>query len=191
MPQAIQRAIRAMRACFDAQLFQNPIERPTCDVKHQPTVGLFGEKHIVALAALASISAFAQSSVAISGNVDLGYTSVKDSLSADGYAGKRVAKSPIGNGAAGWTSSSLGLDVTEDLGNGTKAGYSAAMDLNSISGTDAGGQLLGNARHSYVQLSGGAGQVRYGYMFTLDDQIQGGVGRNTPTGNTRGRFQNA
>jgi hypothetical protein len=34
------------------------------------------------------------------------------------------------------------------------------------------------------------GEVRLGYQYTLEDQIQGGVGRATPTGNVGGRFQN-
>jgi predicted porin len=151
------------------------------------------KKTLVALAALAATSAFAQSSVTISGNVDLGLANVKNTATAaDGVTTSRKQSGPNGNGAAGWTSSFLGIDSKEDLGNGNTAGFSAAMNLNSFQTTTAATEdhTLGSQRHSYVYLGNSMGEVRIGYQYTLEDQIQGGIGRNTPTGNTGGRIQN-
>jgi predicted porin len=153
------------------------------------------KKTLVALAALAATSAFAQSTVAITGNIDLGYRSLKQAGVTDvngGAINEKKTSALLGNGAAGWTSSALGLDVSEDLGGGLKAGYSAAVDLQSFgASTDTPNTLFGNARHSFLSLSDAKmGELRVGYQYTLDDQIQGGVGRATPTGNTGGRIQN-
>jgi len=138
------------------------------------------------------MSAFAQSSVTISGNVDLGLRNLKETLdSGVGASAVRKQSGPVGNGAAGWTSSALGLDIKEDLGNGTRAGYSAAMNLNSFGASaDSANQQLGTGRHSYAFIGNNLGEARIGYLYTTDDQIQGGVGRATPTGNVGGRFQN-
>jgi len=161
------------------------------------------KKTLVALAALAATSAFAQSSVTISGNVDLGMQTTKSEGNniaipgaAKGDLSSKKVGGPIGNGAAGWTSSALGLDINEDLGNGTTAGYSVAIDLNSWATTNDTGagtnQYFQNTRHSFLKLGNkDMGEVRLGYQYTLDDQIQGGVGRATPTGNIAGRIQNS
>jgi predicted porin len=156
------------------------------------------KKTLVALAALAATTAFAQSTVTISGNVDLGYKSTKlDGYSTvtSGIKESKKTNAPNGNGAAGWTSSALGLDISEDLGNGMKAGYSTAIDMFSFAPTaDASAgtaSVLQNSRHSFISLSDAKmGELRAGYQYTLDDQIQGGVGRATPTGNIGGRIQN-
>jgi len=73
-----------------------------------------------------------------------------------------------------------------------KAGYVADMNLSSFgTGADASGQSLGTIRQSFLSLSDAKmGELRLGYQYTLEDQIQGGVGRATPTGNVGGRFQN-
>jgi predicted porin len=151
------------------------------------------KKTLVALAALAATSAFAQSSVTISGNVDLGLANVENTATtAAGVTTTRKQSGPNGNSASGWTSNFLGIDSKEDLGNGTTAGFSAAMNLNSFQTAADATQdhTLGSQRHSYVFLGNQLGELRIGYQYTLEDQIQGGVGRNTPTGNTGGRIQN-
>ena len=145
------------------------------------------------MAALASISAFAQSTVAITGNIDLGYRNVKETAtSAAGVSQSRNVKAPIGNGAEGWTSSQVVLTISEDLGNGVKAGYVSDMNLNSWgAGADSANQALATQRQSFLTLSDAKmGELRLGYQYTLDDQIQGGIGRATPTGNVGGRIQN-
>ncbi len=155
------------------------------------------KKTLVALAALAATTAFAQSSVTISGNVDLGYNTLtqKGETALGGAATtiqNRKTSNVAGNGAAGWTSSQVTLKVVEDLGNGTTAGYTNEMNLSSFgTGADASGDSLGTIRQSFVSLANAKnGEVRVGYQYTLEDQIQGGVGRATPTGNVGGRIQN-
>ncbi len=155
------------------------------------------KKTLVALAALAATTAFAQSTVAITGNIDLGYRTVtqKGETALGGVstdAQTRKTSNVAGNGAEGWTSSQVVLTVSEDMGNGTKAGYVADMNLSSFgTAADASGQSLGTIRQSFLSLGNAKnGEVRLGYQYTLEDQIQGGVGRATPTGNVGGRFQN-
>ena len=155
------------------------------------------KKTLVALAAIAATSAFAQSTVAITGNIDLGYRTVtqKGETTLGGVntdSQTRKTSNVAGNGAEGWTSSQVVLTVAEDMGNGMKAGYVADMNLSSFgTAADASGQSLGTIRQSFLSLSDAKmGEVRLGYQYTLEDQIQGGVGRATPTGNIGGRFQN-
>jgi predicted porin len=155
------------------------------------------KKTLVALAALAATTAFAQSTVAITGNIDLGYRTVtqKGETTLGGVstdAQTRKTSNVAGNGAEGWTSSQVVLTVSEDMGNGVKAGYVADMNLSSFgTAADASGQSLGTIRQSFLSLSDAKmGELRLGYQYTLEDQIQGGVGRATPTGNVGGRFQN-
>ncbi len=149
------------------------------------------------MAAIAATTAFAQSTVAITGNIDLGYRTVtqKGETTLGGVATDaqtRKTSNVAGNGAEGWTSSQVVLTVSEDMGNGMKAGYVADMNLSSFgTAADASGQSLGTIRQSFLSLSDAKmGEVRLGYQYTLEDQIQGGVGRATPTGNVGGRFQN-
>ncbi len=146
----------------------------------------------------------------ISGNVDLGIQTTKESgytvydtaasggqaATTNGTPISQKKNSPIGNGAQGWTSSALGLDIKEDLGAGMTAGYSTAIDLFSWApandATAGTASVLQNSRHSYIFLGDSKlGEVRLGYQYSLDDQIQGGIGRATPTGNIAGRVQNA
>ena len=155
------------------------------------------KKTLVALAALAATTAFAQSTVAITGNIDLGYRTVtqKGETTLGGVntdSQTRKTSNVAGNGAEGWTSSQVVLTVAEDMGNGVKAGYVADMNLSSFgTAADASGQSLGTIRQSFLSLSDAKmGELRLGYQYTLEDQIQGGVGRATPTGNVGGRFQN-
>jgi len=149
------------------------------------------KKTLVALAALAATSAFAQSSVTISGNVDVGMRSTKETATIGNETATLKTYGPVGNNASTWTSSALKITVAEDMGGGMGAGFVGEMNMNPWNG-DAAPQdtLLSNQRQSFVYLKGGFGETRVGYQYTLEDQIQGGVGRNTPTGNTGGRIQN-
>ncbi len=78
------------------------------------------------------------------------------------------------------------------MGNGTTAGYTNEMNLTSFgAGADNATSSLGSTRQSFVSLANPKnGELRLGYQYTLEDQIQGGVGRATPTGNVGGRVQN-
>jgi len=80
------------------------------------------KKTLVAFAALASVSAFAQSSVTLTGVVDVGFQS-------NDYKGNKV--SGINNN--GSATSTLGFVVNEDLGGGLKAYASLNSDFNPVS----------------------------------------------------------
>jgi len=148
------------------------------------------KKSLVALAALAATSAFAQSSVTIYGQADAAYTSVKSG-----------ANSFTGVLGAGRGSNFLGFMGTEDLGGGLKANFKLEAQYNldsgagnatntnnqvngnpvDVAGATATAQVQGNAanrfsmaggqgltfnRYSYVGLSGGFGEVRIGRDYT-------------------------
>jgi len=123
------------------------------------------KKSLVALAALAATTAFAQSSVSITGNVDAGYQSID-------YKGNKV------NGIAGNGSSTTGfrLTGTEDLGGGMRASFIIGTDfsivsrnantgtasviatpVNSTAGTFGNGELS-------LGLSGGFGALTMGHL---------------------------
>ena len=97
------------------------------------------KKTLVALAALSAISAFAQSSVVIDGYFDRGYTSVSNSN------GTKDLKT-IGSSAGTTT---VGIKVREDLGNGMSVGGSVNTDW-----SDLGGATQGNAAASSAQATG-------------------------------------
>jgi predicted porin len=79
------------------------------------------KKSLVALAALAATTAFAQSSVVIDGNLDVGYQAID-------YKGNKV--NGIANG--GSSTSGLNIRITEDLGGGLKANIRHESNWNSV-----------------------------------------------------------
>jgi len=148
------------------------------------------KKSLVALAALAATSAFAQSTVTIYGQADAAYTSIKSG-----------ANSFTGVMGAGRGSNLLGFMGTEDLGGGLKANFKLEAQYNLDSGAGnatnlnnqpnggfatvqgatatatlaaspsqrasmAGGQGLTFNRYSYVGLEGGFGEIRVGRDYT-------------------------
>lgn len=155
-------------------------------------------KKLLALVAFFATTAFAQSNVTLSGNVDVGYRSVTQSgqktaintsaTTAD--ATNRKTTGVAGNGPEGWTSSQITLSVNENLGNGTKVGYTNETNLSSWgAGDDASNSTFGTIRQSFLSIGNTTGELRLGYQYSLEDQIQAGVGRVTPSGNTGGRVQ--
>lgn len=98
----------------------------------------------VAIGALVSASAFAQSNVTVYGNMDIGLFSVDDE---NGNSVTAVESS-------GWTTSYLGFKGAEDLGNGLKAIFQIETVLNND-----GNSTFGGARDTYVGLTGGFGTV--------------------------------
>lgn len=106
------------------------------------------QKKIIALAvaALASSAAFAQSNVTVYGTVDLGQAWVKSNDSAAGAKGQKNV------GRLDNNSSNIGFRGTEDLGNGLKALFQFEAGVN----TDNGGGW-GGGRDSYIGLTGGFG----------------------------------
>ncbi len=116
------------------------------------------KKSLVALAALAATSAFAQSSVSITGLIDAGYKSV---TAQDATAS---SKNIGGNNAA---TSQIVFQVTEDLGGGLKALFKGQQNFNAVSGQTLNGSVPYRADNFFndeifVGLEGGFGKVRLG-----------------------------
>lgn len=109
------------------------------------------KKTLIALAALASTAAFAQSSVTLYGVADAGLAKVTDQSAILSSAGA------MNNGNSRW-----GIRGTEDLGGGLKAGFNFEQGLSLNDGTLAksGGGEFGRA--AWMNLSGGFGEVRLG-----------------------------
>ena len=82
------------------------------------------KKTLVALAALASVSAFAQSSVTMDGNLDAGYQAIN-------YKNASGATSGIGQN--GSSTSQLNIRGVSDLGGGLKATFRVETDWNVVS----------------------------------------------------------
>ncbi len=135
------------------------------------------KKTLIALAAFAAVSSFAQSTVSVYGAVDASF----NSASSEG-----VSKTFMGTSQLG--SSKLGFSGTEDLGNGLKANFKLEGGLNNDAGAgkstntnnQVGGAVSGAGptvngaagqassggfvfqRYAYVGLTGGFGEVRLG-----------------------------
>ncbi len=111
----------------------------------------------LAVAALASGAAFAQSNVQVYGVADFGLA-VNGSFDGATKGQSTRFDSGIASG------SRLGFKGTEDLGNGLKAMYNFEMVLNLDEGTYCQGRTFG--RQSYVGLTGGFGTVIGGRIYT-------------------------
>jgi len=110
------------------------------------------KKTLIALAAVAATSvAFAQSSVTLYGVADAGISKSSGSSTTFSSAGL------MNNGTSRW-----GIRGTEDLGGGLKAGFNFEAGLSLADGST--GQGGGNyfSRGSWMNLSGGFGEVRLG-----------------------------
>jgi len=141
------------------------------------------KKTLVALASIASVSAFAQ--VSITGLVDVGYGRID-------YKGNSVSFSSMPNGSA---TTNFTFLVSEDLGSGMKvdARWELDPDLTSTvgktSGTAATGTTsnvtssIGNG-YSFLGLSGGFGAIKFGTInyATLSANGDGNLGFGTAVG---------
>lgn len=109
------------------------------------------KKTLIALAALASTAAFAQSSVTLYGVADIALTKQSDKSAAAMSAGS------LNNGTSRW-----GVRGTEDLGGGLKAGFNFEQGLSLGDGSisKAGAGEFGRA--AWMNLSGGFGDLRLG-----------------------------
>ncbi len=112
----------------------------------------------LAVAALASGAAFAQSNVQVYGVADFGLAVNGSSLDNATSGQKTRFDSGIASG------SRLGFKGTEDLGNGLKALFNFEMGLNLDEGGSAQGRTFG--RQSFVGLTGGFGTVIGGRIYT-------------------------
>jgi len=112
----------------------------------------------LAVAALASGAAFAQSNVQVYGVADFGLAVNGSALNGTTTGQNTRFDSGIASG------SRLGFKGTEDLGNGLKALFNFEMGLNLDDGTSGQGRTFG--RQSYVGLTGGFGTVIGGRIYT-------------------------
>jgi len=122
------------------------------------------KKSLIALAALAATGAFAQSTVTLSGILDVGF--------------KNVNKAAVGaakNSVTAGNNNRVAFGVTEDLGGGLKAMANAQMRFDPTSGTTEGGNtrplFQGETR---VGLAGGFGTVTLGRGLTALQLPNGG-----------------
>jgi len=92
------------------------------------------KKTLVALASLASVTVFAQTSVVIDGYIDRSYLTTNSS--------NDLADTKTIAGAAGTTT--LGIKVNEDLGGGLIAGLSINTDWAELGGATAAAQVVGS-----------------------------------------------
>jgi len=115
------------------------------------------KKTLVALAALASVSAFAQ--VTLSGNFDIAATSVGFTDPLDSTSlGKRKAMTVGSIGTA--STSTINLMAEEDLGGGLKS--AARLEIDPRPTLSDGGALA--IHSSYVGIMGGFGAIKLGRM---------------------------
>ena len=160
------------------------------------------KKSLVALAALAATTAFAQSSVTLYGVADVWLGNSKTTTTtaagasyvipaivaapgatltagqtADNAANAKAnAANGVGQnlmGSGGINGSRFGLRGTEDLGGGLKANFQLENGFNIDSGSAAQGGLL-FGRQAFVGLSGGFGAVTFGRQYTAYDEARGG-----------------
>ncbi len=109
------------------------------------------KKTLIALAALASTAAFAQSSVTLYGVADAGISK------STGSSAKLSSASLMNNGNSRW-----GVRGTEDLGGGLKAGFNFEQGVNLQDGSLAQSGPGPFSRAAWMNLSGGFGEIRLG-----------------------------
>jgi predicted porin len=157
------------------------------------------KKLLIATAALAMVAgtAQAQSSVTVYGIVDMGYA-----INTDDNNGRETTGVKAGNQSG----NRLGFRGTEDLGGGLKANFTvetgfdptgnqtnllgyrdtAAGHASAPGGTVGGTVTTATNRQSWVGLSGGFGEARIGWQYTVDYTITSLSGIQQTTESTRG-----
>jgi predicted porin len=136
------------------------------------------KKSLVALAALAATTVFAQSSVTLYGIADVYLGNKKTTgTTATGADATYTAAQGSGVGqnvlnAGGLSGSRFGLRGSEDLGGGLKANFLMENGHNTDLGNNAQGGLM-FGRQIYVGLSGGFGEVRFGRQYSAYDELRG------------------
>ncbi len=112
------------------------------------------KKSLVALAALAATSAFAQSSVSITGLLDASYHAISGSGTTVSTKANSVSSS------IGSATSAINFNVLEDLGGGLKAQVFYGIDPRGMFNNSTANTL---GRHEmYLGLSGGFGSIKLG-----------------------------
>jgi predicted porin len=123
------------------------------------------KKHLLALAALATLSsaAFAQSNVTVYGFIDAGMLTTNNA----GTSGKNATMATSGQ----WFPSMIGFTGTEDLGGGLKANFNLQGSLTNQTGAagdatnSSGTSLFG--RYATVGLSGAYGKLDLGRQIDI------------------------
>jgi len=151
------------------------------------------KKSLVALATLAATSAV-MAQATIYGRMDVSYGVKQTTL---GNGGLNWKQTGLMDGLA--TSNALGFDATDDIGGGMKGRFVAETGLSPTNGSGMFGMRTGNAgaqldgyaanssdlfdmgtrggysqaanRQTFVELSGGFGRVRAGFMRTLGYEL--------------------
>jgi len=149
------------------------------------------KKTLVALAAIASVSAFAQTTVSITGNLD--FAGARFAGTMGGNKGTTVT---TGNGTS--STSAINLTATEDIGGGTKITAFYGIDprtmandsttsTNQVGSTSTSPNAVtvtGLLRHeAYVQASGDFGTVKLGAPNSIGLNV---AGDSTPMGTSIG-----
>lgn len=122
---------------------------------------MFAKKNLIAVAALATlaVSAQAQSSVTLYGNLDAGLAYTKVKVQGVGSASNTSVESSV------LTESFFGLKGQEDLGGGLKAVFKLESSINVDTGKAAGTTFWD--KNAYVGVAGGFGTVKLGNQESL------------------------
>ena len=128
------------------------------------------KKTLIALAALAATGAtLAQSSVTITGRMDLGMTSVETTRGAANATPGATDAFSLAGAEGTRTGSRLGFRGTEDLGGGLRAGFTYEIGINADRDTGTNAQT----RLANMTLSGGFGTVVVGTFMNAFDTARG------------------
>ncbi|MBS7809200.1 porin [Variovorax sp. PCZ-1] len=130
------------------------------------------KKTLVAMAAFAAVSSFAQSSVTLYGVADVWFGQAKGSFV--GTSGLAGTASQMVLNTGGLSGSRFGLRGSEDLGGGLKANFVMENGHNTDTGAAAQGGLL-FGRQTYVGMSGGFGEFRLGRQYSAYDAARGAL----------------
>ena len=117
------------------------------------------KKSLIALATLAATASFAQSTVTISGLLDMSYYSISGSGASTQLKGSGVST------IIGSATSAININVVEDLGGGLKAQAFFGLDPRTFAMDGASGAFAApgmNRHETYVGVNGGFGNLRLG-----------------------------
>jgi predicted porin len=129
------------------------------------------KKTLIALAAVAATgAAFAQSSVTISGRIDLGHANLKTTNTTGGVTTSTVKGAQLSGDEQGRTTSRLTFSGVEDLGGGLKASFNYETRLSPDSTAASG---MDRTRNMFLNLSGGFGGVTIGTYLNSVDTLRG------------------
>jgi predicted porin len=130
------------------------------------------KKTLVAIAALAAVSSFAQSSATIYGRMDLGFsteTTKKTNAGNAANATSRAKATSLAGAQGELTGMRLGFRGTEDLGGGLNLGFVIETRVNP----DSTASTFGNSRLGNLSLTGGFGRVTIGTYDNAMDVVRG------------------